>query len=143
MHQLNLLFKVMSGVALVGWVLILAFPTWALTTQVVTYGVVGMLACLYVYILFIARPTGISRAKGDFFSLSGIVSLFQNPQAVLAGWVHFLAFDLMVALWIRADATSRAFGHMYMIPIYLLTLMFGPAGLLTYFLVLAVIGQAG
>jgi Domain of unknown function (DUF4281) len=47
--------------------------------------------------------------------------------------VHFLAFDLVVALYIRADANAHGIQHLWLIPIYLLTLMFGPAGLLVYF----------
>ncbi len=72
--------------------------------------------------------------RGGFGSLKGVISLFKIPRVILVGWVHFLAFDLMVALWIRADAAPLALSHRWLIPIYLLTLMFGPAGLLVYLL---------
>jgi hypothetical protein len=48
------------------------------------------------------------------------------------GWVHFLAFDLAVALWIRSDAAAAGIAHGWLLPVYALTLMFGPAGLLLY-----------
>jgi Domain of unknown function (DUF4281) len=138
MKQLNLLFKVMSAVSMVGWILIATAPSWDKTQPLVTYGVVGMLCVLYVYLLAFARPAGVEKATGNFFSLAGIVSLFKNPQVVLVGWVHFLAFDLMTALFIRHDAQARGFAHGWLLPVYFLTLMFGPAGLLVYFLGLAI-----
>jgi Domain of unknown function (DUF4281) len=73
--------------------------------------------------------------RGSFGSLKGIISLFKSPRVILAGWVHFLAFDLMVALWIHSDAGPLAISHWWLIPIYLLTLMFGPAGWLVYLVV--------
>ena len=33
-----------------------------------------------------------------------MISLFKSPRVVLGGWIHFLAFDLMVGLYIVTDA---------------------------------------
>ena len=61
-----------------------------------------------------------------------MVSLFKSPRVVLAGWIHYLAFDLMVGLYIVIDASRLGIAHWWLIPALLLTLMFGPAGLLLY-----------
>ena len=135
MQQLNLLFKIATAIAMLGWALIIAAPGWALTGKVVSTGVAGLLAVLYVYLLVGARRLDTEQVRGSCASLKGVISLFKSPRVILAGWVHFLAFDLMVALWIRADAAPLGLSHWWLIPIYLLTLMFGPAGLLVYLLV--------
>jgi hypothetical protein len=135
MQQLNLLFKIATAIAMAGWALIIAAPGWAMTGKVVSTGVAGLLAVLYVYLLVGARRLDTEPVRGSFASLKGIINLFKSPRVILAGWVHFLAFDLMVALWIRADAAPLRLSHWWLIPIYLLTLMFGPAGLLVYLLI--------
>jgi len=50
-----------------------------------------------------------------------------------AGWIHYLAFDLMVGLFIVTDAARLGIAHWWLLPALFLTLMFGPAGLLLYF----------
>jgi Domain of unknown function (DUF4281) len=142
MQQLNLLFKIATAIAMVGWALIISAPGWTLTGKVVSTGVAGSLAVLYVYLLVGARNLDTEPMRGSFASLKGVISLFKSPRVILAGWVHFLAFDLMVALWIRADAAPLAISHWWLIPIYLLTLMFGPAGLLTYLLLKTTAGYS-
>jgi len=53
---------------------------------------------------------------------------------LLAGWVHYLAFDLFVGSWEARDALSHRIPHLAVIPCLLLTFLFGPAGLLLYLL---------
>jgi hypothetical protein len=130
MNQLKALFQVATVIALIGWLAIIVLPNWSYTTMV-TLNMVAALAVLYLYLLF-AKIPGIEKTRGSFSSLGGVIALFKSPKVMLAGWVHFLAFDLMVALYIRADAPLHGIQHLWLIPIYLLTLMFGPAGLLAY-----------
>lgn len=131
MKQLKALFQVATAIALIGWLAIIVVPNWAYTTTV-TLNMVVALAVLYLYLLF-AKIPGIEKTRGSFSSLGGVIALFKSPKVMLAGWVHFLAFDLMAALYIRADAPLHGIPHLWLMPIYLLTLMFGPAGLLAYF----------
>jgi hypothetical protein len=131
MNQLKILFQLASLVALIGWLAIVVLPGWSYTVKV-TLNMVAALAVLYLYLLF-AKIPGIEKTRGSFSSLGGVIALFKSPKVMVAGWVHFLAFDLMVALYIRADAPLHGIQHLWLIPIYLLTLMFGPAGLLAYF----------
>jgi hypothetical protein len=55
--------------------------------------------------------------------------LFENPWGALAGWVHYLCFDLFVGRWIMNDAPD---GGYRLAPVLFLTLMLGPVGLLLY-----------
>ena len=42
------------------------------------------------------RHAGIRRAEGGFGSLADVMRLFDSPTVALAGWIHYLAFDLLV-----------------------------------------------
>jgi Domain of unknown function (DUF4281) len=132
MKQLDLYFKLATTLSLPAWLLLIAAPGWAHTEALVRYGSGALLCVLYGWLLFGARSLDTEKPRGNFFSLHGVVSLFKSPRVVLAGWVHFLAFDLLVALWIRSDAQALHISHWMLIPIYLLTLMFGPLGVLAY-----------
>ena len=55
----------------------------------------------------------------------------------LAGWVHYLAFDLFVGLWIAARADAMRLSLVVQAPILTATFMFGPLGLLLFHGVLA------
>ena len=72
---------------------------------------------------------GQSQGSLDFSSLAGVMRLFDDPWSALAGWVHYLCFDLFVARWIMNDAPD---GGYRLAPVLFLTLMFGPVGLLIY-----------
>lgn len=86
-----------------------------------------ILGALYLALLgyAITRPD----ASGDFASLAGVMSGFDSEWATLAGWTHYLCFDLFVARWMIRDAPEAGYK---LSPIFILTLMFGPVGLLIY-----------
>jgi len=58
--------------------------------------------------------------------------LFSDPWVLLAGWVHYLAFDLVVGARVARDAVERGVSRWLVVPCLVLTLMFGPAGFLAY-----------
>ena len=70
-----------------------------------------------------------------FSSLDGVASLFANRWLLLAGWTHYLAFDLLVGVWEVHDSRDRRIPHLLVIPCLALTFMFGPAGWLLYQLI--------
>ena len=51
---------------------------------------------------------------------------------MLAGWVHYLAFDLFVGSWQVRDGQEHHIPHWAIVPALILTFLFGPAGLLLY-----------
>lgn len=114
---------------------------WQYSLVTAMSGVVIMLSALYSYLIFFGKrhndPDTIE--KGNFWSLKGVVNLFKSPRAVLAGWIHYLAFDLAIGVFIAADASNYDISHFLLTPIFLLTLMFGPAGLLAYFILKGVV----
>jgi hypothetical protein len=70
---------------------------------------------------------------GGFGSLSAVAMLFSNHWLLLAGWVHYLAFDLFVGSWEVRDSQRLGISHWLVIPCLILTFLFGPVGLLVYF----------
>ena len=64
--------------------------------------------------------------------LDSVASLLGQPLGALAGWAHFLAFDLFVGRFIVLDGQERALPWFVLSPILLATLLLGPLGLLTY-----------
>ena len=76
-----------------------------------------------------------TESEGGFSSLAGVQALFSNQWLLLAGWVHYLAFDLFVGSWEVRDAQQHRIPRWAMIPCLILTFLFGPAGLLLYAMV--------
>lgn len=55
----------------------------------------------------------------------------------VAGWVHFLAFDLFVGTWIAERSAQLGLSHGGVVPLLLMTFMLGPLGLLAFVLMRA------
>jgi hypothetical protein len=121
-------FSAVNLVALVGWLLLLAVPKHRFATMVA--GTVIPLALSAVYLTLLVLHWGESR--GGFSSLHGVAELFSNPWLLLAGWVHYLAFDLFVGTWETRDAIARGIPRWVLAPCLLLTFMLGPVGFLAY-----------
>ena len=75
------------------------------------------------------------QSEGDFGSLQGVGKLFENPYALTAGWIHYLAFDMFVGAWEVNDSQKHGISHFLVIPCLFFTLMFGPIGLILYFII--------
>jgi hypothetical protein len=72
-------------------------------------------------------------AEGGFGSLADVTALFQKQELLLAGWIHYLAFDLFIGAWETRDAQRNGLPHLVVIPCLIMTFMLGPIGLLFYF----------
>ncbi len=123
------LFSICNTGVLPGWLLLVFLPRWQWTTRLITSVLLpGLLGVVYLYL----AATYFRSAEGGFGSLAGVASMFANPHVLLAGWVHYLAFDLFVGSWEVRDAQQSGVRHWFVIPCLFVTLMLGPVGLLTY-----------
>ncbi len=123
------IFTIANLVAIVGWLLIAILPRWRGTRLVVLSGAIPLLlstAYLVLVVMFFGA------AEGGFDSLANVMKLFTNEWAVLAGWIHYLAFDLFIGAWEVRDAERRGVAHLWVIPCLVLTFLLGPIGLLAY-----------
>ena len=126
------LFQICNSAAPIGWLLMAVAPRWIWTKKIVLSGLYPLVLAL-VYLGIITVHFG--ESEGDFNSLAGVTKLFENPYALTAGWIHYLAFDMFIGAWEITDSQKHSISHWLMIPCLFLTLMFGPIGLLAYFLI--------
>jgi Domain of unknown function (DUF4281) len=131
----DLMFRIANSAALLAWVALVALPRWPLLRRTIQLVVVLGLSLLYALLtqLYFFDVQG-----GGFFSLAAVQQLFTSPAVALAGWVHYLAFDLFVGLWIAQRADHLALSRWLQAPLLVTTFMFGPIGLLLFAAVLAV-----
>lgn len=128
----DFLFTAFNRAVLPAWLLLIIAPGWHWTQKLIfSVWIPSLIAVCYVY-AFISNP--IFPDDGNFSSLEGVMVLFQQPYLMLAGWVHYLAFDLFIGAWQVRDAQRRGIKHLWVVPCLLTTLVFGPAGLLLYFI---------
>ena len=123
-------FSIVNPIAVVGWILLIAVPRQRWAANVAAWAIPGLLAIAYVSVV----ATHIVGSPGGFSSLPAVATLFANPWLLLAGWIHYLAFDLFVGSWEARDARERGVPHLALVPCLLLTFLFGPAGWLLYLL---------
>jgi hypothetical protein len=125
-------FSIANLVALAGWILLVLVPGRRWVADVATAWVIpGLFALAYTPIV----ATQFFGGQGGFSSLAAVSTLFSNPWTLLAGWIHYLAFDLLIGTWEARDARQRGVPHLALVPCLALTFMFGPAGWLLYAIV--------
>jgi hypothetical protein len=126
----DVIFGFCNNVAVVGWLLLIVAGRKRWASSLVT-AVLIPLALAAVYSILIPLHWG--EGKGSFNTLSGVATLFSNRWLLLAGWIHYLAFDLFIGNWEVRDAIRNRIPHWVVIPFLVLTFLFGPVGLLSYF----------
>ena len=127
--DLERIFSVASVIAAVGWLFLIVVPKRPLAVHVAGVFFPMLLAVMYLY--FIAMH--IRGAEGGFGSLADVATLFQKRELLLAGWIHYLCFDLFIGAWEVRDAQRNQIPHLVVIPCLIMTFMLGPIGLLFYF----------
>ncbi|HTV71140.1 MAG TPA: ABA4-like family protein [Rhizobiaceae bacterium] len=123
------LFQIANPIALVGWVVLLASPF--------IPKIADRVSGLAIPLLFGVAYTGLimafwSSGQGGFDSLANVALLFETPELLLAGWIHYLAFDLFVGAWIARTAREEGIRFWFVVPCLALTFLFGPAGYLLF-----------
>jgi hypothetical protein len=124
-------------VVIIGWALLVIAPRWRWTKFIT---VLPPLFHAYVYagglisvMLFSKNP---DPEPVDFSTLQGVIQLFQNPNFMFLGWVHYVVFDLLVGRMMVFDSIDRGasmtFHYLVLVPCLALTLMAGPTGWLLY-----------
>src|SRR5262245_53222659 len=123
------MFSIFNMLAAVGWLLLAILPGRRWVTDVVTGRALPALFAV-VYIAIIA--TTFFGAEGSFWTLDGVATLFTNRWILLAGWLHYLTFDMLIGTWEARDARERGVPHLLLVPCLFLTLMLGPLGWFSY-----------
>lgn len=123
------IFQVANPTALLGWVALLFAPLIPVWSQRIAALLIPVLLSIAYTALILAFWSGL---EGGFDSLQNVMRLLAQPEAALAGWLHYLAFDLFIGAWIVRRAQQEAIPHLLIVPCLVLTFLFGPAGFLTF-----------
>lgn len=131
----SIVFGVANGLALMMWAVLICLPRKPALLAAVLYLGVGFLCAAYVLAL-VGLLTGVlpggDVGRADFSSLAGLKAIFASDGGMTIGWLHYLAFDLFVGLWIARDADAKGFSRLVQAPIMLTTFLGGPLGLLIW-----------
>jgi hypothetical protein len=127
--ELEQLFSMAGLVAVVGWLLLVVLPRQPIARIIAGFVLPLILSAGYLA-LIVFHFQG---AEGGFCSLAEVRTLFARDELLLAGWIHFLAFDLFIGAWETRDAQRNGLPHLVVIPCLIMTFMLGPIGLLFYF----------
>jgi hypothetical protein len=127
--DLEQLFSMAGLLAMAGWLLLVILPRHSIV-QLVAGVVIPLVLSVGYLMLIVLHFRG---AEGGFGSLADVAALFQKPELLLAGWIHYLAFDLFIGAWETRDAQRSGLPHLVVIPCLVMTFMLGPIGLLFYF----------
>ncbi len=136
----NQLFQLASLLVMPFWFLMIVLPFWRPARQIVASSWIVLPAALFYALLVLPN-------LGELFqlllnpALAPIAALLGTPFGATVAWVHFLAFDLFVGRWIFLDSRRRGISAWLTSPLLLLTLLFGPFGLLLYLLLRAFLGN--
>jgi hypothetical protein len=131
--SLESIFSASGMVVLPCWLLLIFAPRWRWTYRLATFAAPLLLAAVYLWLLVSGPP-----AHGaGFNSLAQVRALFAVDKALLAGWIHYLAFDLFTGSWEARDALRLGISRWLVLPCLVLTFLFGPVGLASYLLLRA------
>jgi hypothetical protein len=130
------LFQI-AGLGIVGWALLIFLPTWrptrALAESAFFPTFIAILYAFGVGALVMANGLGFI---SDFGSVEGVTRLLAQPQIAIVAWIHILAFDQVVGLWIYRENMRHCYVPLpVQSAILFLTLMFGPLGYLLFVLI--------
>lgn len=123
-------FSLVNMTAMVMWVLMIFLPKWKMTRQLIRLKLIPIVLSL-LYVVYIIQGLLVGGAM-DFGSLASVMQLFTEENAVLAGWIHYLAFDLLIGMWLLKQNEKIGMNHLLLVPCLFFTFMFGPAGFLLF-----------
>ncbi|MFN3547713.1 MAG: ABA4-like family protein [Mesorhizobium sp.] len=125
----NLIFSAGGSLAMAGWLVLLASPFAPRVADAVATYVIPLLLSVAYAGLILAFWTS---AEGGFDSLDNVARLFETRELLLAGWLHYLAFDLFVGAWIVRTSRAAEIPFWLVVPCLPATFLFGPAGYLAF-----------
>lgn len=121
-------FSAAGLAAMLGWAALAVVPLRFPAARWIAVAIGLAIAMLYTALI----GAFWSQGSGGYGSLADVARLFEHRGLLLAGWVHYLAFDLLVGVWEREEARRIGLPLPLLWPCLLLTLLFGPLGWLIF-----------
>lgn len=102
------IFSICNSLALLGWLLLI----FAGRKRWVGFLITGAILPLLFAVAYLGLVAAHFReSTGGFGSLTDVAALFSNHWMLLAGWIHYLCFDLFIGSWEVRDAEERGISH--------------------------------
>jgi len=128
---MDMLFQLSNLLVLPFWLLMIIFPRWQRTQQIIkSHAIIIPIALLYSALVLPSLHTILPQLANP--TLGIVQQLLGTDAGATTAWIHFLAFDLWTGRWVYLDAQERG------IPVWLVSIclacvfMVGPFGLLVY-----------
>jgi ABA DEFICIENT 4-like len=117
-------FQLLNLVVLPWWAVFLAAPRSRIAGRAASHSAIFLgLSLLYAALLAGAVVAAGGRGGFDF---DGLRAALGTPRGFLAGWTHYLAFDLFIGAWMVRESGRLGVEPR---PYLFLTLVAGPLGL--------------
>lgn len=125
----DLVFSLGNAIVLAGWTILILLPRrFPLLNAVPKYAIPTSFGLVYAGIT-LSRFFG---SGGGYGSLDAVRTLFSTDELLVAGWLHYLAFDLFVGCWIAGQADRMGLSRLIQAVILLLTFVVPPVGLVLF-----------
>ena len=128
-----------AGFAAPAWFLLIFLPKWSGTRWLARSAIVPVAICvLYVVgVVVLISGSGLGFMR-DFGNVEGVTRLLTRPEVAIVAWIHILAFDQLVGLFIYRDNMHHRYVPLVVQSVILFfTFMLGPLGFLAYYLIRA------
>lgn len=128
------IFSYANSAALLGWLILIFLPRrFDIVFFIPQYLIPFGLGLIYAGLIF----ANIYTVDGGFDSIQNVRALFSKDELLLAGWIHYLAFDLFIGAWIARQSDGLGIPRLIQTIVLLATFMFGPVGLVLYLMMRA------
>lgn len=136
----NTVFGLVNAVALAGWLVLIIAPRRPIVLAAVLYGAIGLLSLAYGGLVAgllsglvdPLRDVGAAATDPTDYSVAGLRDMFDSPGAIVVGWTHYLALDLLAGWWIAREADGARVSRLFQMPLLLVTFLAGPLGVLAW-----------
>ncbi len=118
------------------WALMILLPKWKVTRFLIDYKVVPIVIAI-IYAVYIFLSISADGAM-DFGSFASVKELFTKDNTILAGWMHYICFDLLIGMWMVNQNRETKIHQLLMAPCLFFTFMFGPIGFLLFVIITSI-----
>jgi ABA DEFICIENT 4-like len=129
MTEIDFIFQTAGQLAMLGWVMLLLLPRkWPFVLSITGWVIPALISIPYSALILVA----FLGADGGFGSFADVKSLFQDDRLLLAGWLHYLAFDLVIGTLVARQADEMKISRILQTPLLIMCFMLGPFGFLIF-----------
>ena len=121
------LFGLANLAVLPGWLVLIAAPRGIRWLDMIPRLLIPLGLCLLYSGLVMAH---LYQSGGGFRSVAAVRLLFASDPVLVAGWVHYLAFDLLVGCFAAARLDQAGLSRLIQAPVMVTIFLLGPLGLL-------------